>query len=100
MNPETPSLPRVLFVDDQAEVLENLQIHVSEICEPMVAQTAEKGLEIFKEHGPFTIVVSDQASAWYEWGRLPGYGQPTRSLLLNNAAYGAWSLFGCHAGRK
>ena len=61
MNPETPSLPRVLFVDDQAEVLENLQIHVSEICEPMVAQTAEEGLEIFKEHGPFTIVVSDQA---------------------------------------
>jgi FixJ family two-component response regulator len=61
MNPETSSLPRVLFVDDQAEVLENLQIHVSEICDPMVAQTAEEGLEIFKEHGPFTIVVSDQA---------------------------------------
>ena len=61
MNPETSSLPRVLFVDDQAEVLENLQIHVSEICDPMVAQTAEEGLEIFKVHGPFTIVVSDQA---------------------------------------
>jgi FixJ family two-component response regulator len=61
MNPEISTLPRVLFVDDQAEVLENLQIHVSEICEPMVAQTAEEGLEIFKEYGPFTIVVSDQA---------------------------------------
>jgi FixJ family two-component response regulator len=61
MNPETSSLPRVLFVDDQAEVLDSLRIHVSEICEPMVAQTAEEGLEIFKEHGPFTIVVSDQA---------------------------------------
>lgn len=61
MNPETSSLPRVLFVDDQAEVLDSLRIHVSEICDPMVAQTAEEGLEIFKDHGPFTIVVSDQA---------------------------------------
>jgi FixJ family two-component response regulator len=61
MNPKTSSLPRVLFVDDQAEVLDSLRIHVSEICDPMVAQTAEEGLEIFKEHGPFTIVVSDQA---------------------------------------
>jgi FixJ family two-component response regulator len=75
MNPEISTLPRVLFVDDQAEVLENLQIHVSEICEPMVAQTAEEGLEIFKEHGPFTIVVSDQA--------LPGMNGADLLAMVN-----------------
>ncbi|MDG1139707.1 MAG: response regulator [Opitutales bacterium] len=61
MSTNIPALPRVLFVDDQAQVLDHLRVHVSEICEPMVAQSAEKGLEIFKQYGPFAIIVSDQA---------------------------------------
>jgi CheY-like chemotaxis protein len=54
------NLPRVLFVDDQAEVLEELKNHVSELCEPYASLSAEEGLEIFKKNGPFSIVVSDQ----------------------------------------
>ncbi len=49
-----------MFVDDQAEVLENLRIQVSEVCEPVVAQNSEEGLKIFENEGPFTVVVSDQ----------------------------------------
>jgi CheY-like chemotaxis protein len=53
-------LPKVLFVDDQAEVLDALKVQVNEICVPHFAQDAEAGLEIFEKEGPFTIVVSDQ----------------------------------------
>ena len=53
-------LPKVLFVDDQAEVLDALKVQVNEICVPHFAQDAEVGLEIFEKKGPFTIVVSDQ----------------------------------------
>ena len=57
-------LPKVLFVDDQSEVLEELKVSVSEVCDPYGATTAEEGLEIFEKEGPFTVVVSDQ--------KLPG----------------------------
>ena len=57
-------LPKVLFVDDQAEVLEDLKASVSEICDPFGVTSAEEGLEIFENEGPFTVVVSDQ--------KLPG----------------------------
>ena len=53
-------LPKVLFIDDQVEVLNELKVLVSEVCEPVFAQNAEQGLEIFEKAGPFTIVVSDQ----------------------------------------
>jgi CheY-like chemotaxis protein len=53
-------LPKVLFVDDQAEVLEDLKASVSDVCDPYAATTAEHGLEIFENEGPFTVVVSDQ----------------------------------------
>ena len=53
-------LPKVLFVDDQAEVLDALKVQVNEICEPHFAQDTEAGLKIFEEEGPFTIVISDQ----------------------------------------
>jgi len=57
-------LPKVLFVDDQSEVLEDLKVSVSDVCDPYGATTAEEGLEIFEKEGPFTVVVSDQ--------KLPG----------------------------
>ena len=53
-------LPKVLFVDDQAEVLEDLKVSVSDLCDPFSATTSEEGLEIFEKEGPFTVVVSDQ----------------------------------------
>ena len=53
-------LPKVLFVDDQSEVLEELKVSVSEVCDPYGATTAEEGLKVFKDEGPFTVVVSDQ----------------------------------------
>ena len=53
-------LPKVLFVDDQAEVLEELKVSVSDLCDPFSATTSEEGLEIFEKEGPFTVVVSDQ----------------------------------------
>ena len=40
-------LPKVLFVDDQAEVLEDLKAYVSEIFDPFSVTSAEEGLEIF-----------------------------------------------------
>lgn len=53
-------LPKVLFVDDQAEVLDDLRVIVAEICEPYTATNAEDGLKVFEREGPFTIVASDQ----------------------------------------
>ncbi len=53
-------LPKVLFVDDQAEVLDDLRLIVAEICEPYTATNAEDGLKVFESEGPFTIVASDQ----------------------------------------
>jgi CheY-like chemotaxis protein len=53
-------LPKVLFVDDQAEVLEELKVSVSDVCDPFVATSAEEGLQVFQKEGPFTVVVSDQ----------------------------------------
>ncbi len=53
-------LPKVLFVDDQTDVLENLKVQAYELCRPSLAKTAEEGLEKFESEGPFTIVVSDQ----------------------------------------
>ena len=49
-----------MFVDDQAEVLEDLKVSVSDLCDPFSATTSEEGLEIFENDGPFTVVVSDQ----------------------------------------
>jgi CheY-like chemotaxis protein len=53
-------LPKVLFVDDQDEVLEEIKVQVSDICDPYGATTSEEGLEIFENEGPFTVVASDQ----------------------------------------
>ena len=53
-------LPKVLFVDDQDEVLEDIKVQVSDVCDPHGATTSEEGLEIFEKEGPFTVVVSDQ----------------------------------------
>ena len=53
-------LPKVLFVDDQAKVLDDLKVIVAEFCEAHVALNAEEGLKIFESEGPFTIVASDQ----------------------------------------
>ena len=56
----TKDLPKVLFVDDQAEVLDDLRVIVAEVCDPYTATNAEEGLKIFENDGPFTIVASDQ----------------------------------------
>ncbi len=53
-------LPKVLFVDDQDEILEDIKVQVSDVCDPYGATTSEEGLEIFEKEGPFTVVVSDQ----------------------------------------
>ena len=53
-------LPKVLVVDDQDEVLEDIKVQVSDVCDPYGATTSEEGLEIFEKEGPFTVVVSDQ----------------------------------------
>ena len=53
-------LPKVLFVDDQDEVLEDIKVQVSDVCDPYGATTSEEGLEVFEKEGPFTVVVSDQ----------------------------------------
>ena len=53
-------LPKVLFVDDQDEVLEDIKVQVSDVCDPYGATTSEEGLEIFENEGPFAVVVSDQ----------------------------------------
>ena len=53
-------LPKVLFVDDQAEVLDDIKVIVAEVCEPYTALNAEEGMKVFENEGPFTIVASDQ----------------------------------------
>jgi len=56
----TKDLPKVLFVDDQAEVLDDIKVIVAEVCEPYTALNAEEGMKVFENEGPFTIVASDQ----------------------------------------
>ena len=56
----TKDLPKVLFVDDQAEVLDDIKVIVAEVCEPYTALNAEEGIKVFENEGPFTIVASDQ----------------------------------------
>src|SRR6056300_1098783 len=56
----TKDLPKVLFVDDQAEVLDDLRVIVAEVCQPYTALNAEEGLKVFESDGPFTVVASDQ----------------------------------------
>ena len=46
-------LPKVLFVDDQDEVLEDIKVQVSDVCDPYGATTSEEGLEIFEKEGLF-----------------------------------------------
>ena len=86
-------LPKVLFVDDQAQVLDELKILVSEVCEPIVAQNAEEGLEIFEKAGPFTIVVSDQ--------ELPGMnGADFLAMVNRRDPYCSTMLLTGHANYK
>ena len=56
----TKDLPKVLFVDDQAEVLDDPRVIVAEVCQPYTALNAEEGLKVFESDGPFTVVASDQ----------------------------------------
>ena len=83
-------LPKVLFVDDQAEVLDDLKVSVSDLCDALVATTAEDGLKIFEEQGPFAVVVSDQCGCAVdlvgpESGRVvPAGDVGALSLALND----------------
>ncbi len=56
--------PRVLFVDDEAAVLDGLRRQLRRTYEVRTASSAAGGLELLEREGPFAAVVSDM--------RMPG----------------------------
>jgi len=55
---------KILCVDDNPQILETYKRQFKQQFNIEVAQSGEQGLEIFKERGPFSVVVSDM--------RMPG----------------------------
>ncbi|MBA4395569.1 MAG: histidine kinase, partial [Desulfobacca sp.] len=50
---------RILFVDDELNVLEGYQRQFRKVFDTTIAPSGAKGLEIITEAGPFAVVVSD-----------------------------------------
>lgn len=50
---------RVLFVDDEEQVLEGIKLHLRRQFEVVTAIGAEEGLKVISTQSPFAIVVSD-----------------------------------------
>lgn len=56
--------PRILLVDDEAAVLDGLQLHVRRGFDALTAASGPEGLERVRQDGPFAVVLSDM--------RMPG----------------------------
>jgi len=50
---------RILFVDDEMNILEGYQRQFRKIFEAHMADSGEKGLQSIRENGPYAVVVSD-----------------------------------------
>lgn len=50
---------KVLFVDDEKELLTTYELMLRKSCNVFTANNAEEALNIIKESGPFAVVVSD-----------------------------------------
>ena len=57
--PPKPSINRILFVDDEETILSGFRLTIGRHFDVFVAPSGPQGLEIFKEEGPFAVVVSD-----------------------------------------
>jgi response regulator RpfG family c-di-GMP phosphodiesterase len=55
---------RVLFVDDECQVLEGVQRSLRKLVDVQTATSGAEGLRLLNEEGPFALVVSDM--------RMPG----------------------------
>jgi CheY-like chemotaxis protein len=58
--------PLVLVVDDEATTLETLRIQIGADFRVMTAEDGNAALAVMEEHGPFTVIVTDQ--------QMPGMG--------------------------
>ncbi|MBU4055172.1 MAG: response regulator, partial [Proteobacteria bacterium] len=50
---------KVLFVDDEINVLEGIRRQLRTVHDTTIALGPQKGLQAVKEHGPFAVIVSD-----------------------------------------
>ena len=50
---------RILFVDDEINVLKGIQRNLRNEFYVQIATSGEEGLEILQKEGPFAVVVSD-----------------------------------------
>ena len=50
---------KILFVDDEETVLSGFQVTLGRSFEITVSSSVTEALEIFKEQGPFAVLVSD-----------------------------------------
>lgn len=57
--PQSPSLPRVLCVDDEENILKAIQRSLRKRFEIHTAPGGREGLEVLAQEGPFQVVVSD-----------------------------------------
>ena len=55
---------KILFVDDEPNVLQSIQRQLRKRFELTTAEGGEEALRILKEQGPFAVIVSDM--------RMPG----------------------------
>ncbi|HHN74817.1 MAG TPA: response regulator, partial [Acidobacteria bacterium] len=63
-SPRMPEMERVLFVDDEANILSGIRRNLRRRYEVFTAEGGQAGLEALEREGPFAVVVSDY--------RMPG----------------------------
>jgi CheY-like chemotaxis protein len=57
---ECPARPRILVVDDEEAILETMTFTFADLYEVVTSTDARHALTLFREQGPFAVVITDQ----------------------------------------
>lgn len=88
--PPEPALPRVLFIDDEPNVLAGMQRMLRREYEVVVSDSPAAGLRMLEHEGPFAVVVSDMRMPGMDGASLLGLARmrapdTSRVLLTGHA---------------
>jgi response regulator RpfG family c-di-GMP phosphodiesterase len=88
--PPEPALPRVLFIDDEPNVLAGMQRMLRREYEVVVSDSPAAGLRVLENEGPFAVVVSDMRMPGMDGASLLGLArarapETSRILLTGHA---------------
>ena len=62
---------KILFVDDDESIISGIKLTVGRKFEVSTSTSVTEALEIFKNEGPFAVVVSDFQMPAMNWCGLP-----------------------------